>query len=144
MIHGVSLLCFRQPMDGSQQYGFLDRISQMPDMANLKGAFMIVKLAGSFVLAAALLFPVCSYAADTSTDSAGEYLDDATITTKVKANFAKDKWVKGRDISVRTDQGVVDLTGTVGNKKESDRATALATKVKSVKAVHNNLKVNPD
>jgi mannose-6-phosphate isomerase-like protein (cupin superfamily) len=103
---------------------------------------MNIKSAGSFILAAALLMPAFSYAADTSTATTGEYLDDATITTKVKANFAKDKWVKGRDISVRTDQGVVDLTGTVGNKNESDRATALATKVKSVKAVHNNLKVN--
>jgi mannose-6-phosphate isomerase-like protein (cupin superfamily) len=105
---------------------------------------MNIKFAGSFILAAALLMPAFSYAADTSTDTTGEYLDDATITTKVKASFAKDKWVKGRDISVRTDQGVVDLTGTVANKKESEHATALATKVKSVKAVHNNLKVKPD
>jgi hyperosmotically inducible protein len=105
---------------------------------------MNIKFAGSFILAAALLMPAFSYAADTSTDSTGEYLDDATITTKIKASFAKDKWVKGRDISVRTDQGVVDLTGTVEYKNESERATALATKVKSVKAVHNNLKVKPD
>jgi osmotically-inducible protein OsmY len=105
---------------------------------------MNIKLAGSFILATALLMPAFSYAADTSTDTTGEYLDDATITTKVKASFAKDKWVKGRDISVRTDQGVVDLTGTVENQKESERATALATNVKSVKAVHNNLKVKPD
>lgn len=105
---------------------------------------MNIKFAGNFILAAALLMPAFSHAADTSTDTTGEYLDDAAITTKVKASFAKDKWVKGRDISVRTDQGVVDLTGTVENKKESERATALATKVKSVKAVHNNLKVKPD
>jgi osmotically-inducible protein OsmY len=116
----------------------------MPVMANFKGAFMNIKLAGSFILAAALLVPAYSYAADTSTDTTGEYLDDAGITTKVKASFAEDKWVKGRDISVRTDKGVVDLTGTVGSKKESDRATALATKVKSVTSVHNNLKVKPD
>jgi hyperosmotically inducible protein len=143
-MHAVSLLCIRRLMDGSQRYGVPDRTSQMPNMANLKGALMNIKLARSLVLAAALLLPVASFAADTSTDTTGEYLDDAGITTKVKASFAKDKWVKGRDISVRTDQGVVDLTGTVGNKKEAARATALATKVKSVKAVHNNLKVNPD
>jgi hyperosmotically inducible protein len=88
--------------------------------------------------------PAFSYAADTSTDTTGEYLDDATITTKVKAKFARDKWVQGRDISVRTDHGVVDLTGTVESAKESDRATALATKIKAVKAVHNNLKINPN
>jgi len=50
----------------------------------------------------------------------GQYLDDAGITAKIKAAFAEDKWVKGRDISVRTDHGVVDLTGTVNSKDESD------------------------
>jgi hyperosmotically inducible protein len=109
----------------------------------IKGTVMSIKFARGLVLAAALLVPVFSYATDTSTDTAGEYLDDATITTKVKASFAEDKWVKGRDISVRTDQGVVDLTGTVDGASESDRATALASKVKGVKAVHNNLKVSP-
>ncbi len=100
-----------------------------------------IKFAGALILVA-LLAPVLSHAEDSSTDSAGQYLDDATITTKVKANFAEDKGIKGRDISVRTDHGVVDLTGTVGSKKQSDRATELATHVKSVKAVHNNLKVD--
>ncbi len=105
---------------------------------------MNIKFAGIIILAAALIMPAFSYAVDTSTDTAGEYLDDATITLKVKADFAEDKLVKGHDISVRTDQGVVDLTGSVDSASESDRATALASKVKGVKAVHNNLKVNPD
>ena len=98
-------------------------------------------IAGAVVLIGALLGPVHSYAADTTTDSTGQYLDDASITAKVKAAFAGDKWVKGRDISVRTDHGVVDLTGNVGSKDESDRATELATKTKAVSAVHNNLTV---
>jgi osmotically-inducible protein OsmY len=101
------------------------------------------KLAGALLSLGALIAPVCGHAADSSTDSAGQYLDDAGITTKVKAAFAEDKWVKGRNISVRTDQGVVDLTGGVNTKAESDRATELATHIASVKAVHNNLKVGP-
>jgi len=104
---------------------------------------MNIKFSGVLILVGALLAPVYSYAEDMSTDTTGEYLDDAGITAKVKAKFAGDEWVKGRDISVRTDQGVVDLTGTVNSTKESDRATALASAVKGVKAVHNNLKVNP-
>ena len=102
---------------------------------------MNIKYAGTFVLLGLLLGPVGAYATDSSTDTTGQYLDDATITTKVKAAFAEDKWVKGHDISVRTDHGVVDLTGTVNSKDESDRATKLATNVKSVKAVHNNLTI---
>ena len=102
---------------------------------------MNIKFTGTLLLLGALLGSVGAYADNTSKDTPGQYLDDATITTKVKAAFAEDKWVKGRDISVLTDNGVVNLTGTVNSKDESGRATALATKVKSVKAVHNNLKV---
>ncbi len=110
----------------------------------VKGTVRSIKLVGGVILAAALLVPIFSYATDTTTDTTGQYLDDATITAKVKASFAEDSLVQGRDISVRTDHGVVDLTGTVNSAKESDRATALATNIKSVRAVHNNLKVNPN
>jgi len=103
---------------------------------------MSIKFAGSLFLLGALLGPVVVHANDTTTDTPGQYLDDATITAKVKAAFAKDKWVEGSDISVRTDRGVVDLTGHVSSKDESDRATALATKVKAVTAVHNNLTIS--
>ena len=37
---------------------------------------------------------------------------------------------------------MVDLSGTVKSKLESDHATELATRIKAVKAVHNNLKVD--
>ncbi len=100
---------------------------------------MTIKFLNKLILLSALLCMGASYATDTSTDTAGQYVDDATITTRVKAAFAEDKDVKGREISVRTDQGVVDLTGKVQTKTESDRATALATQVKAVKAVHNNI-----
>jgi hyperosmotically inducible protein len=104
---------------------------------------MNTKFAGTIILAGVLLASVFSYAADMSTDTPGAYLDDATITTKVKAEYFDDKWIKGRNISVRTDHGVVDLTGIVDSMKESNRATRLATKIEGVTAVHNNLKVNP-
>jgi len=104
---------------------------------------MNIKIAGTLALLGMLLGPVGAYATDTSTDTTGQYLSDATITLKVKAALAEDKWVKGRDISVRTDHGVVDLTGTVDSKRESDRATEVATKVEAVRAVHNNLTIAP-
>jgi len=104
---------------------------------------MNIKYVGSLLLLGALLGPVVAYAADTTTDTTEQYVGDAAITTKVKTAFAADKRIKGRDISVRTDNGVVDLTGTVDSKYESNHATKLATKVKSVKAVHNNLTISP-
>ena len=102
---------------------------------------MITRNMAILALFGALLGPVGAYADDSSKDTAGQYLDDATITAKVKAALAEDKSVKGRHISVRTDNRVVDLTGTVNSKDESDRATELATKVGSVRAVHNNLNI---
>jgi hyperosmotically inducible protein len=106
------------------------------------GENMKTNFVASTLLLGALLVPGWAFAADSSKDTPGQYLDDAAITAKVKAAFAEDKWVKGRDISVRTDHGVVDLTGAVGSKDELERATALATKVKAVNAVHNNLTVS--
>jgi hyperosmotically inducible periplasmic protein len=102
---------------------------------------MIIKFASALFLLGALFGPLQVIAKDMTTDTPGQYVDDATITAKVKAAFAEDKMVKGRDISVRTDHGVVDLTGTVNSKAESDKATNLATKVKAVSAVHNNISV---
>jgi hyperosmotically inducible protein len=102
---------------------------------------MKIKIAEALLLLGVLLGPVAAYAVDTSTDTPGQYLDDSVITTKVKAVFAEDKWVNGSDIRIRTDHGVVDLTGSVGSKNESDRATELATTVKGVSAVHNNLTI---
>ena len=102
---------------------------------------MNIKFARALLLIGTLLGPIGAYADDTSTDTTGQYIDDTAITAKVKASFSEDKWIKGRSISVRTDHGVVDLTGAVSSKDESDRATDLATKVKAVKAVHNNLTI---
>lgn len=102
---------------------------------------MNMKTVGLVCVLGAWLGAVDAFADDTSSTSATRYLSDTAITTRVKAAFAKDAGVKGRHISVRTDQGVVDLDGTVGSQAESDRSTALAMQVESVKAVHNHLKI---
>lgn len=74
---------------------------------------------------------------------AGSDLKDAGITTAVKTKFAVDDLVKGSNIEVNTENGVVTLNGTVTSKKESLRAVALAKSVDGVKLVHNKLKVSP-
>jgi hyperosmotically inducible protein len=43
--------------------------------------------------------------------SVGSYVDDATITTKVKAKFAEDKTVSAMAIQVETLKGTVQLSG---------------------------------
>ena len=66
---------------------------------------------------------------------------DAMITTKIKAEHAKDKDVSATRISVDTNNGVVTLSGTAKSKAEADKAVQLARNVKDVKSVKNNIKI---
>ena len=68
-------------------------------------------------------------------------VSDAMITTKVKAEFAKDKMVSATKIHVDTDKGVVTLGGTAKSKAEADHAVALAKNVSGVASVKNDIKV---
>jgi osmotically-inducible protein OsmY len=71
----------------------------------------------------------------------GEYFDDAGITTRVKKAIYDDPSLKSTDISVKTERGVVHLTGTAKNRGGVTRAGVVARKVEGVKAVRNDLKV---
>lgn len=104
---------------------------------------MDIKFTGTLLLLGALLGPVSVYAEDLTSEMPGQYFDDSVITTKIKAVFVKDMWLKGLGINVRTDHGIVDLNGTVNSQNQSDRATKLAAQVKSVIAVNNKLTVQP-
>src|ERR1041385_8245265 len=64
---------------------------------------------------------------------------DSFITTKVKAELAKDKGTSARDIHVTTKDGVVMLDGTVASQAEKELAEQDAKKIKGVVAVHNGL-----
>ncbi|MDR3449562.1 MAG: BON domain-containing protein [Alphaproteobacteria bacterium] len=91
--------------------------------------------------AAALAGFLAMAGAAQAAESAGQYIDDATITTKVKAVILADAGLKGTDISVDTSHGTVDLHGTVGSASQSSLAASDAAKVDGVKAVTNDLTV---
>ena len=69
------------------------------------------------------------------------FFDDAATTMRVKKAIFDDPSLKVMDISVTTEKGVVDLSGTVKSKAERTKATAVASKVEGVKRVKNDLKV---
>ena len=75
--------------------------------------------------------------------SAGSYVDDATITSKVKAKFAEDKTVSASRISVETLKGVVQLSGFATNAEERERAADLARGVSGVQSVRNSIQIQP-
>lgn len=69
-------------------------------------------------------------------------MDDAEITTKVKAAIFAEAGLKTLQISVDTVKGVVTLSGSVDSAANSDKAKSLAGAVSGVKGVDNKLKTS--
>jgi osmotically-inducible protein OsmY len=91
-----------------------------------------------FILAmVATLAAAC--AATPTQESTGGYIDDSTITAKVKTNLAQDQKVGATDVHVKTYKGVVDLSGFVNSESEISEAGLVAGQVSGVTSVHNNL-----
>jgi len=72
-------------------------------------------------------------------ESAGEYIDDSVITTKVKSLLAEDDFLESFQISVETYKGAVQLSGFVDSQKAVDKAVQIVKSVKGVKSVKNDL-----
>jgi osmotically-inducible protein OsmY len=72
-------------------------------------------------------------------ESAGQYVDDSVITSKVKTQLATDDFLKSFQISVKTYKGVVQLSGIVNSQQAVDKAGQIARNVNGVKSVKNNL-----
>jgi osmotically-inducible protein OsmY len=71
----------------------------------------------------------------------GEAIDDATITTAVKAKLLADGQVPGTKIDVDTKAGVVTLSGTVKNEQEKEKAIQIARETRGVQRVEVQLMV---
>lgn len=98
----------------------------------------------AFALVAALNVAAitgCAVARDQQT--VGAYVDDAAITTAVKAKFVEDKTVDAGAINVQTLNGTVSLAGFAKSQAERDQATAVARSVKGVREVRNTLAIRP-
>ena len=87
----------------------------------------------------ALLVSAC--AATPKQESAGEYVDDSWITTKVKTAILNEPGLKVSQISVETYKGVVQLSGFVDSAADATRAVQLAQAVKGVSNVKNDTRV---
>ncbi|MCO5975515.1 BON domain-containing protein [Ideonella oryzae] len=91
--------------------------------------------------AAMTVLPGCAVTRGQST--VGEYIDDASVTTAVKAKFVESKAVDAVAINVETLNGTVMLSGFAKSLNEKAEAERLAWTVKGVKAVRNELAVRP-
>ncbi|MBM9614993.1 BON domain-containing protein [Desulfobulbus rhabdoformis] len=73
--------------------------------------------------------------------STGQVIDDASITTQVKAELVADKEVSALTVSVKTFQGEVVLSGAVETIAQRRKAAAIAHSVRGVRRVTNLLKL---
>ncbi len=106
-------------------------------MTRLKSARLLLPLfLGSALISAS------TYAETTATDSAkaaatsagesvdksinkvGDFMDDSTITARVKAALIDDKSIRSTDISVKTENKVVTLSGTWRALSKNHRPSA--------------------
>lgn len=94
-------------------------------------------------MTAMILGVTAGYAVARDQETVGAYVDDSVITTRVKSRFIEDKNVDASAIHVETVNGVVTLSGFSKDLTEKKMAEAIASKVKGVKAVKNELSVRP-
>ena len=76
-------------------------------------------------------------------ETVGAYVDDAAITTSVKARYVENKDVDASSIKVETLNGTVMLSGFAKNSTEKTTAEQIAMKVNGVKQVKNEIAVRP-
>ncbi len=74
--------------------------------------------------------------------SAGQTVDDAGVTAKVKAALLAESGVDGTKINVDTFNGRVTLKGEVPNQGQIDKAMQVTKGIEGVKEVDNRLSVS--
>jgi hyperosmotically inducible periplasmic protein len=92
---------------------------------------------------AASLTALAGCAVTRGQETVGAYVDDAAITTSVKARFVDDKKVDASSITVETLNGTVMLSGFAKSMTERSTAESIARNVSGVRAVRNEISVRP-
>ena len=95
------------------------------------------------LMTAAALIVTSGCAVTRGQETTGAYVDDASITTSVKAKMVEDKNVDASAIKVETLNGEVMLSGFAKNSLEKSTAESIAMHVKGVKTVKNQIVVRP-
>jgi len=98
------------------------------------------RIAGAALLAVAVT--ACSVVEGKQSGEA--YMDDASITTKVKTSLASDVGLTpANQIHVETSNRVVQLSGFVDSAAHKAQAESVARGVKGVASVENNIIIQP-
>ena len=93
------------------------------------------------VFLAILVTSLVGCASTATQEGTGEYIDNAVITTKVKAAIFNEPTLKSFEINVETFKGAVQLSGFVNSQADIDKAVEIVQQVKGVKSVKNDMQL---
>jgi len=93
----------------------------------------------SIVICILLVTAFLGCASTPTRESSGQYVDDSSITTRVKAAIFDDPALKVLQINVETFKGEVQLSGFVDSAQSVRRAGEVARGVRGVRSVKNDL-----
>ena len=102
---------------------------------------MTIRSSLAAAVAAVVLVSGCAVARKQET--VGAYVDDAAITTSIKARFVENKSVDAAAIKVETLNGTVQLSGFAKSGTEKGVAESIARNVNGVKTVKNDIIIRP-
>lgn len=88
-----------------------------------------------------MLLTAAACSSTSKQESTAEYVDDAMITTKVKAAMVNEPSLKSAEINVETYKGIVQLSGFVSTPASANKAVEVARTVKGVRSVKNDMRV---
>jgi hyperosmotically inducible periplasmic protein len=94
----------------------------------------------AFTLAVSAVAGLTGCAGDRYHDSTGEYIDDKSVSARVKSALGDDSY-KYPDVKITTFKGTVQLSGFVDDRNQKSRAGTIAKGVQGVKEVDNNITV---
>lgn len=104
---------------------------------------MFIRTTLAAAMTAVTLLAVSGCAVTRGQETVGAYVDDATITTRVKTRFVENKDVDASAISVETLNGTVMLSGFAKSATEKTSAERIAREVNGVRAVKNEIAIRP-
>lgn len=82
-----------------------------------------------------------SNAASKAANKIEDTVDNATLTTKVKAALAADAGLSTLKLTVKSSNGIVTITGGVVSQQQKDTVQRVASAVHGVNSVQNNVTV---
>ena len=100
---------------------------------------MIQRLAIAAMVATLTVMAATGCAVTSKQETVGAYVDDAALTTRVKAKFATDPTVSAMAINVDTMKGVVQLSGFAKSAEEKMMAERIARETSGVQSVRNDI-----